>query len=100
MSFNNVIRFPQDGSNNRATRRFSPPCFYDSATFLTPNPIRDEPLMRTLTSKWFTNSTGMTVELCANYCNDNSFALAGLENGQDCCECTSLRCPQGVPSVS
>jgi hypothetical protein len=37
----------------------------------------------------------MTVELCVYHCNENHNSLAGLQNGQDCCECMSRRCLKG-----
>jgi len=38
----------------------------------------------TLTGTSYSDSTGMTVEACVNYCNDNSESFAGLKNGQAC----------------
>ena len=34
----------------------------------------------------------MTVEFCINICETAYLAYAGLENGKQCCKCTSRRC--------
>ena len=47
----------------------------------------------------FTDSTGMTIEICVNYCNNLHHIFAGLENGEDCCECTSRRSVRERPVV-
>jgi hypothetical protein len=33
----------------------------------------------------------MTVEACVNLCNGQNKVYAGVENGDECCECTSRR---------
>ncbi|KAJ7659257.1 copper radical oxidase [Mycena polygramma] len=39
---------------------------------------------RTLTGASFTNTTGMTVESCINFCDAKNFILAGVEFAQEC----------------
>jgi hypothetical protein len=97
LSFNNApLCSLNNGPQPHATRGFLPLYFYDSRTnCLILNRIRDNPAQRTLTSISYSDSTGMTVEACVNFCNDHYLVLAGLANGQDCCECTSRRCLQG-----
>ena len=99
LSTNNAMlgRFLQDGSNNLATRWFPPQRFYDG-NCLTLNYIRDDPNQPTLTSTSFM-SQFMTVASCANACANLYLALAGLENGNKCCECTSRRCLPRRPLI-
>ena len=56
--------------------------------------IRDNSSQHTLTSLIYmdVDLDMMTVEFCTNYCNDNKKALAGLEDGHNCCECLERRC--------
>ena len=60
-------------------------CFY-RANRLTLNRFRDDQSQRTLTSI-MTTSQSMTVGLCLNTCYENYLSYAGLENGNECCEC-------------
>src|SRR6266702_1979982 len=92
----NQMTFLKDGPHLDATREFPPLCFYDRAHRLTLNHIRDNPAQRTLTSAGFVDSTGMTVELCVNVCNNIQKNYAGVENSEDCCKCTSRLCLQDV----
>lgn len=48
--------------------------------------VRDNVETRTLTGASFTNTTGMTVESCVDFCDSQSFILAGLEFAQECCQ--------------
>ena len=41
---------------------------------------------RTLVSSRYTDTTGMTVENCVNFCKTRNFFYAGVENGQECCK--------------
>ena len=73
-----------------------PTVFYEKVHFLTLNRISDDPSFRTLTSGGFTDSTGMTVELCVNLCQNFTHIYAGVENGTDCCKCMSEHYLQGA----
>ncbi len=66
--------------------------FYDRAHCPTLNRIRDDPVDRMLTSATFTDSAHMTVESCIGFCNQRNYLYAGVENGEDCCECSSRHC--------
>ncbi|KAK7018349.1 WSC domain-containing protein [Favolaschia claudopus] len=44
----------------------------------------NQPGGRSLTGAAFTNTTGMTVETCINFCQNSDFILAGVEYGQEC----------------
>ncbi|KAI0033597.1 hypothetical protein K488DRAFT_84794 [Vararia minispora EC-137] len=44
----------------------------------------DNVAARTLTSASFTNTTGMTVEACVGFCDQQSFIFAGVEFAQEC----------------
>ncbi len=96
MSFNNAMRFLKGGPHSDATRGFPPLFFYDRAHRLTLNRIRDDPTQPTLTSRWNSDLKYMTVENCIAFCNTRKTIFAGVENGQDCCKCTSRRFLQGV----
>ena len=100
LSFNNVVMirdFLVDGLTPDATRELPPLCFYHRANYLTVNCIRDNPAIRTLTSAKFSESANTTVMRCVNFCIiHGNHTFAGLENGTDCCEYTSLRCLQVV----
>ena len=52
--------------------------------------IRDTHSERSLTSI-MNKSPKMTVGICLNTCYDNYLSLAGLEGGDECCECSSRR---------
>lgn len=69
------------------------PTVFDRAHRLTLNLIRDSPAYRTLTASGFTDPQSMSVESCTSYCNGENSIYAGVENGTDCCECMSRRCP-------
>ena len=90
-----TLCFLQDGSAWDATRE-SPHCFYARVNSLTLICIRDSPTQPTLTSIFFTTpNADMKVWVCTATCNDQGKSFAGLENGTECCECTSRRCLQG-----
>ena len=101
LPINNAMlgRFLKDGKNNLATRWSPPQRFYDVANCLTPNRIRDDPNQPTLTSVSFMGPF-MTVAICTNACANSYLAMAGLENGNKCCECTSRRCLPSRPLIS
>ncbi|KAF8577851.1 copper radical oxidase [Ramaria rubella] len=44
----------------------------------------DNPAARTLTGSSFTNTTGMTQELCTAFCDTGSFIFSGVEFAQEC----------------
>ena len=94
---NNVmgLSFLQDGPTLNVSRWFPRLYFCDRANCLTLDRIRDSPAQRTLTSSAYSDPEGMTVEACVNFCNNHHLVVAGLENGQDCCECTPRSCLQG-----
>ena len=100
LPFNNEVMirgFPLDGATPGATRGLPPLCFYHRANYLTLNRIRDDPEIPTLTSLRYSDTVGMTVMHCINFCIDHGgHTFAGLENGSDCCECTSRRCLQVI----
>ena len=96
LPFNNAMRFLKHGPHSDATRGFPPLCFYDKAHRLTLNRIRDNSTQPTLTSRWNSDSKYMTVENCIAFCRSRGTIYAGVENGQDCCKCTSRRFLQGV----
>ncbi|KAI9449322.1 WSC domain-containing protein [Lactarius psammicola] len=99
LPFNNAMCFLKDGPHLDATRRFPLLCVYGMAHWLTLNRIRDNPAQRTLTSAGFTDSTGMTVDFCANICNGRKNIYAGVENGEDCCKLWNVLTP-GATSAS
>ena len=64
---------------------------------MTVNRNRDDPTKRTLTSLNYWDLVNMTVMNCIEFCiYHGGHTFAGLENGSDCCECTSRPCLQVV----
>ena len=54
---------------------------------------------RTLSSAAFTNATGMTIESCVGFCNDQSYVYAGTEYGQECCATIVSTKSDPIPDV-
>lgn len=79
------------GDHLDASRR-SPPLCYGRANCMTLNRIRDNSVNHTLSDTLDSSPTGLTTEDCINHCDQIAKSYAGVENGIDCCECTSRSC--------
>ena len=86
--------------NKDASRGFLH-CFYNEANCLMLNRNRNNISKPTLTS-WETKAENMTVKVCLTICFEGDFPLAGLQNGDQCCECSPRRSklPTRRPLVS
>ncbi|KAH8155190.1 uncharacterized protein LAJ45_00199 [Morchella importuna] len=64
---------------------FVPPIIVPAVgTFISQGCYSEATTGRALSGYSFTNTTGMTVELCVGVCKDRSFKYAGLEYSQEC----------------
>jgi hypothetical protein len=82
---NDGLIFLRVGQSSDATR-WSQRDLCQRADLLTLIRIRDNVGARTLTSASYTDTTGMTVENCVNFCISKDTVYAGVEYAQECCE--------------
>jgi hypothetical protein len=58
----------------------------------TRSTLRDNVNGRALTGAAYTDTVGMTVESCVNFCNGKSLIYAGVEYAQECCKSKLSHC--------